>query len=64
MAKNKHYSISLREFVDGFYELSTTIDGRRIAVTYSDKTLGNDAIADFKKFVEDAIGRNKPQNQP
>jgi len=44
--------INLRTFTDGFFELSTYVNGHRIAVTYSDKTMGNDAIADFKAVIQ------------
>ena len=58
--------INLRTYSDGFYELSTYVNGHRIAVMYSDKTLGNDAMADFRKVIQREMAADKAgaENKP
>lgn len=46
--------IRIHTFVDGFFELSAFVNGKRIAVLYSDRTTGNDALADFAKIIQAA----------
>ena len=46
-------NISTKMYSDGFYKLSTRINGNIISVTYSDRTPFNDAIRDFKDHVSE-----------
>ena len=50
--------IRIHTFSDGFFELSTEINGKRIAVMYSNKTTGNDALADFANIIQAAEQNN------
>lgn len=45
--------ISVKEYSDGFYELSTVIRGKVVAITYSPKTDTEDAYADFTKTIKE-----------
>ena len=49
------------EYIDGFYRLSSIIDGKEIGVTYSDNTKVEEAYADFENYIKEELQKCRTQ---